>query len=90
VLLFHDSHHRSVTDPASMAAYDLDGYDGVLAFGDVIRDEYLGTGGPGARGRGTRPPIPASSTRGGAPRPAMWSGSATGEMRSGPRSSRSF
>ncbi|HZQ61931.1 MAG TPA: glycosyltransferase, partial [Casimicrobiaceae bacterium] len=40
-LLFHDTHHRSVTDPASMARYDLAHYDGVLAFGRVIRDLYL-------------------------------------------------
>jgi spore maturation protein CgeB len=39
-LLFHDTHHRSVTDPDSMAAYDLRHYDGVLAFGSVIRDLY--------------------------------------------------
>ncbi len=43
-LLFHDTHHRSVTDPASMAAYDLRHYDGVLAFGDAIRDLYLERG----------------------------------------------
>ncbi len=40
-LLFHDTHHRSVTEPAAMEAYDLSGYDGVLAFGNVIRDLYL-------------------------------------------------
>ena len=39
-LLFHDTHHRSVTEPDSMAAYDLRHYDGVLAFGSVIRDLY--------------------------------------------------
>ena len=39
-LLFHDTHHRSVTDPASMAAYHLDHYDGVLAFGATIREIY--------------------------------------------------
>ena len=39
-LLFHDTHHRCVTDPDSMAAYDLRHYDGVLAFGNVIRDLY--------------------------------------------------
>jgi spore maturation protein CgeB len=39
-LLFHDTHHRCVTDPRSMAAYDLRHYDGVLAFGSVIRDLY--------------------------------------------------
>ncbi len=43
-LLFHDTHHRSVTDRASMAAYDLTHYDGVLAFGDVVRDLYLSEG----------------------------------------------
>jgi spore maturation protein CgeB len=40
-LLFHDTHHRSVTERASMAAYRLEDYDGVLAFGSVIRDLYL-------------------------------------------------
>jgi spore maturation protein CgeB len=39
-LLFHDTHHRCMTDPRSMAAYDLRHYDGVLAFGSVIRDLY--------------------------------------------------
>jgi spore maturation protein CgeB len=39
-LYFHDTHHRSVTDPRSMAAYDLRFYDGVLAYGKVIRDIY--------------------------------------------------
>ena len=43
-LFFHDTHHRSVTDPASMAAYDLSGYDGVLAYGNAIRDIYLKKG----------------------------------------------
>jgi len=43
-LLFHDTHHRSVTDRASMSAYDLSNYDGVLAFGRVIRDLYLDEG----------------------------------------------
>ena len=40
-LLFHDTHHRSVTDPQLMAAYDLSRYDAVLAFGDIIRRIYL-------------------------------------------------
>lgn len=43
-LLFHDTHHRAVTAPEEMAAYDLSGYDGVLAFGGVIRDLYLERG----------------------------------------------
>ncbi len=40
-LLFHDTHHRSVTDRDNMSHYDLSGYDGVLAFGRVIRDLYI-------------------------------------------------
>ncbi|HEX2165204.1 MAG TPA: glycosyltransferase, partial [Thermoanaerobaculia bacterium] len=43
-LLFHDTHHRSVSDPRAMAAYDLDGYDGVLAFGEAVRQRYLAAG----------------------------------------------
>jgi spore maturation protein CgeB len=43
-LLFHDTHHRSLTDRQSMADYDLRHYDGVLAFGAVIRDLYLAKG----------------------------------------------
>jgi spore maturation protein CgeB len=43
-LIFHDTHHRCITDPASMAAYDLRHYDGVLAFGNVVRDIYLQNG----------------------------------------------
>jgi spore maturation protein CgeB len=41
VLLFHDTHHRSVTAPHEIGRYDLTHYDGVLAFGQVIRDLYL-------------------------------------------------
>ena len=44
VLLFHDTHHRAVSEQASMAAYDLHHYDGVLAFGDVIRRKYIEQG----------------------------------------------
>ncbi|HEX3128611.1 MAG TPA: glycosyltransferase [Thermoanaerobaculia bacterium] len=43
-LLFHDTHHRAVSAPEQMASYDLSGYDGVLAFGGVIRDLYLERG----------------------------------------------
>jgi spore maturation protein CgeB len=39
-LLFHDTHHRAVTDPGAMAGLDLSGYDGVLAFGGAIADVY--------------------------------------------------
>lgn len=44
VLLFHDTHHRAVTEPESLSAYDLSGYDGVLAYGAVLRDLYLERG----------------------------------------------
>jgi len=43
-LLFHDTHHRAVTERESMKAYDLSAYDGVLAFGGVIKDIYLKEG----------------------------------------------
>ena len=43
-LLFHDTHHRSATSPQALAGYDLSGYDGVLAFGSMIRDLYLEEG----------------------------------------------
>ena len=39
-LFFHDTHHRSVSSPRAMSAYDLRDYDGVLAFGEVISDLY--------------------------------------------------
>ena len=40
-LLFHDTHHRAITEPQAMAAYDLSSYDGVLAFGEVLRQIYI-------------------------------------------------
>ena len=43
-LLFHDTHHRSATNPQEVKKYELSNYDGVLAFGDVIRDIYLKKG----------------------------------------------
>ncbi len=43
-LFFHDTHHRAVTAPQEMAAYDLNQYDGVLAYGNVLRDLYLRNG----------------------------------------------
>src|SRR5581483_4237839 len=43
-LLFHDTHHRAVSAPQELQAYDLSGYDGVLAFGDVLRRIYLERG----------------------------------------------
>ena len=39
-LLFHDTHHRAVSAPHEMRAYDLDAYDGVLAFGETLARVY--------------------------------------------------
>lgn len=39
-LLFHDTHHRAVSDPDALRAFDLDGYDGVLAFGETLAEVY--------------------------------------------------
>ena len=41
IALFHDTHHRVVSDPGSLAGLDLRHYAGVLAFGEVIRRHYL-------------------------------------------------
>jgi spore maturation protein CgeB len=43
-LLFHDTHHRAVTAPGELAEFDLDGFDGVLAFGEVLREIYVKRG----------------------------------------------
>ncbi|MCW8196168.1 glycosyltransferase [Proteobacteria bacterium 005FR1] len=39
-LLFHDTHHRVVSDTEWLRRFHLDPYDGVLAFGDVISHAY--------------------------------------------------
>jgi len=39
-LLFHDTHHRAVSDPNAIRQFDLDGYDGVLAFGETLAEVY--------------------------------------------------
>jgi spore maturation protein CgeB len=43
-LLFHDTHHRAVSDPNSLGAEHLGRYDGVLAFGESLRRRYLQNG----------------------------------------------
>ncbi len=43
-LLFHATHPTCITDPASMQRFDLDAYDGVLAAGSVIREQFLAEG----------------------------------------------
>lgn len=44
LLLFHDTHHRAVSADAEIAGLDLSGYDGVLAFGEALRETYLRAG----------------------------------------------
>jgi spore maturation protein CgeB len=44
LLFFHDTHHRAVTAPHEIGRFDLDGYDGVLAFGEVLRQIYFARG----------------------------------------------
>ena len=39
-LLFHDTHHRAVSDPEAITAFDLSAYDGVLAFGEALSEVY--------------------------------------------------
>lgn len=43
-LLFHDTHHRSLSDPRAIAQYDLSAYDGVLALGECLRQRYVRSG----------------------------------------------
>lgn len=43
-LLFHDTHHRSITDPARLAELDLRPFDGVLTSGDAVARLYVERG----------------------------------------------
>lgn len=38
VLLFHDTHHRAASAPHEMAAFNLEHYDGILAFGESLAE----------------------------------------------------
>lgn len=44
ILLFHDTHHRAVTDPNALWQMDLSAFDGVLAFGAALADIYRRNG----------------------------------------------
>ena len=44
VLLFHDTHHRAVSDADTLAATDLRDFDGVLAFGASLTARYEAAG----------------------------------------------
>ena len=43
-LLFHDTHHRGVSDAEAIAGLALADYDAVLAFGETLRERYLKAG----------------------------------------------
>ncbi|WP_375262399.1 glycosyltransferase [Palleronia sp.] len=43
-LLFHDTHHRAVSAEGEIGGLNLTGYDGVLAFGETLRETYLAAG----------------------------------------------
>ncbi|HLH89317.1 MAG TPA: glycosyltransferase [Xanthobacteraceae bacterium] len=44
VLLFHDTHHRAVSAPEELDRFELDAFDAVLVFGEVLREVYLRRG----------------------------------------------
>ncbi len=43
-LLFHDTHHRLISDPPWMRRFRLESYDGILAFGKVLAEVYRKNG----------------------------------------------
>jgi spore maturation protein CgeB len=43
-LFFHDTHHRSASDFGAIQAFELEDYDGVLAFGEAVRERYVELG----------------------------------------------
>jgi spore maturation protein CgeB len=43
-LLFHDTHHRAVSSEGEIAGLTLKDYDGILAFGETLRQRYLKAG----------------------------------------------
>jgi spore maturation protein CgeB len=43
-LLFHDTHHRAVSATEAISALRLEHYDGILAFGEALRQSYLRAG----------------------------------------------
>lgn len=44
ILLFHDTHHRAISATEAISALRLEHYDGVLAFGEALRESYLRAG----------------------------------------------
>jgi spore maturation protein CgeB len=44
LLLFHDTHHRMVNTPEASDGLNFGGFDGVLVFGEALREAYLRRG----------------------------------------------
>jgi spore maturation protein CgeB len=44
ILFFHDTHHRAVSATEAISSLRLEHYDGVLAFGETLRESYLRAG----------------------------------------------
>lgn len=44
LLLFHDTHHRVVSEPEWIESFKLEYYDGVLAFGETLSEIYRALG----------------------------------------------
>lgn len=43
-LLFHDTHHRAISDARWLQRFKLEHYDGILAFGDILSQVYRANG----------------------------------------------
>jgi spore maturation protein CgeB len=43
-LLYHDTHHRALTEPSHIENCELANFDGVLAFGEVLKNVYQSKG----------------------------------------------
>ena len=87
VLLFHDTHHRGVSEADAIHALPLSDYDAVLAFGEILRSHYQRQG----WGRQVFTWHEAADTSVFQPMPAVIArttsyGSATGVMENEPRS----
>jgi spore maturation protein CgeB len=44
LLFFHDTHHRAITRPEELATLPLQDFDGILAYGEALREVYLRQG----------------------------------------------
>jgi spore maturation protein CgeB len=43
-VLFHDTHHRAISAEQEIASFDLANYDGVLAYGESLKERYVRNG----------------------------------------------